>query len=257
MESPASDREAARLVRREVPRRHEGPGDRLDRLCAHFRRPDPRVRAAPLQGARHRRLRAQRLARQPAPLLRGESPLRRRCRAEGARRGRRDRAREGRGGDQEIRHRHGEARALDGVIGHNEIRRSELAAFEIRVPDIGDFKDVPVIEVLVKPGDSVKKDDSLLTLESDKATMEVPAPSSGTVKTILVKVGDKVSEGVAILTFEGGAEAAKAAPAKSEAPATTKAAPPQPKAAPAPQAAPPAAAAAQPAAPVAASPAMA
>jgi len=134
-----------------------------------------------------------------------------------------------------------------------------LAAFEIRVPDIGDFKDVPVIEVLVKPGDSVKKDDSLLTLESDKATMEVPAPSSGTVKTILVKVGDKVSEGVAILTFEGGAEAAKAAPAKSEAPAT-KAAPPQPKAAPAPQAAPPAAAAAQPAAiaaPVATSPALA
>src|SRR5450631_3486873 len=255
MESPASDREAARLVRREVPRRHEGPGDRLDRLCAHFRRPDPRVRAAPLQGARHRRLRAQRLARQPAPLLRGESPLRRRCRAEGARRGRRDRAREGRGGDQEIRNRHREARALDGVIGHNEIRRSELAAFEIRVPDIGDFKDVPVIEVLVKPGDSVKKDDSLLTLESDKATMEVPAPSSGTVKTILVKVG----EGVAILTFEGGAEAAKAAPAKSEAPAT-KAAPPQPKAAPAPQAAPPAAAAAQLAAiaaPVATSPALA
>jgi pyruvate dehydrogenase E2 component (dihydrolipoamide acetyltransferase) len=128
-----------------------------------------------------------------------------------------------------------------------------LAAFEVRVPDIGDFKDVPVIEVLVKPGDSVKKDDSLLTLESDKATMEVPAPSSGTVKTILVKVGDKVSEGVAILTFEGGAEAAKAAPAKAEAPAA-KAAPPQPKAAPQ------AAAAAQPAAsaaPVAASPALA
>ncbi|HEX7403924.1 MAG TPA: biotin/lipoyl-containing protein, partial [Usitatibacter sp.] len=128
-----------------------------------------------------------------------------------------------------------------------------MAAFEVRVPDIGDFKDVPVIEVLVKPGDSVKKDDSLLTLESDKATMEVPAPSSGTVKTILVKVGDKVSEGVAILTFEGGAEAAKAAPAKAEAPAA-KAAPPQPKAAPQ------AAAAAQPAAsaaPVAASPALA
>ncbi len=128
-----------------------------------------------------------------------------------------------------------------------------MAAFEVRVPDIGDFKDVPVIEVLVKPGDSVKKDDSLLTLESDKATMEVPAPSSGTVKTILVKVGDKVSEGVAILTFEGDAAA------KAEAPAT-KAAPPQPKAPPAPQAAAPAAAAAQPAAsaaPIAPAPALA
>ncbi|HEX3058124.1 MAG TPA: biotin/lipoyl-containing protein, partial [Usitatibacter sp.] len=79
-----------------------------------------------------------------------------------------------------------------------------MAAIEVKVPDIGDFKDVPVIEVLVKPGDSVKKDDSLITLESDKATMEVPAPSSGTVKEIRVKVGDKVSQGVAILTMEGG-----------------------------------------------------
>ena len=127
-----------------------------------------------------------------------------------------------------------------------------MAAFEVRVPDIGDFKDIPVIEVLVKPGDSVKKDDSLLTLESDKATMEVPAPSSGTVKTILVKVGDKVSEGVAILTFEADAEAAKAAPAKAEAPAT-KTAPSQPQAAPAAAAAQPAASAA----PVAAAPALA
>jgi pyruvate dehydrogenase E2 component (dihydrolipoamide acetyltransferase) len=103
-----------------------------------------------------------------------------------------------------------------------------LAAIEVKVPDIGDFKDVPVIDVLVKPGDSVKKDDSLLTLESDKATMEIPAPFAGTVKDILVKAGDKVNEGVAILTMEGDAEAAKPAaapaPAKSEAPAP-KAAP--------------------------------
>ena len=85
-----------------------------------------------------------------------------------------------------------------------------MAAIEVKVPDIGDFKDVPVIEVLVKPGDAVKKDDSLITLESDKATMEVPAPSSGTVKEIRVKVGDKVSEGVAILTMEAAAAAAAA-----------------------------------------------
>ena len=69
------------------------------------------------------------------------------------------------------------------------------AVTEVKVPDIGDFKDVPVIEVLVKPGDKVKAEDSLVTLESDKATMDVPAPSAGTVKEIKVKVGDKVSEG--------------------------------------------------------------
>ena len=101
-----------------------------------------------------------------------------------------------------------------------------MAAIEVKVPDIGDFKEVPVIEVLVKPGDSVKKDDSLITLESDKATMEVPAPSSGTVKEIRVKVGDKVSEGVAILTMDGG----EAKPAPAPTPAATKAESPAPKA---------------------------
>ncbi|HTS53736.1 MAG TPA: dihydrolipoyllysine-residue acetyltransferase [Burkholderiales bacterium] len=73
---------------------------------------------------------------------------------------------------------------------------------EVVVPDIGEFKDVPVIEVLVKPGDSVNAEDSLVTLESDKATMEVPAPFGGVVKEMKVKVGDKVSEGVLILTLE-------------------------------------------------------
>ncbi len=110
-----------------------------------------------------------------------------------------------------------------------------MAAIEVKVPDIGDFKDVPVIEVLVKPGDSVKKDDSLVTLESDKATMEVPAPSSGTVKSILVKVGDKVSEGVAIVTMEADAPAgAKPAPAAAApAAAAPAAAPAKPAPAPA------------------------
>ena len=69
------------------------------------------------------------------------------------------------------------------------------APTEVKVPDIGDFKDVPVIEVLVKPGDSVKPEDPLVTLESDKATMDVPAPFAGTVSEVIVKVGDKVSEG--------------------------------------------------------------
>lgn len=86
-------------------------------------------------------------------------------------------------------------------------------AIEVKVPDIGDFKDIPVIEVLVKPGDTVKSEDPLVTLESDKATMEVPSPAAGTVKEIKLKVGDKVSAGVLVLTLESGA-AAPAEPAK-------------------------------------------
>ena len=73
---------------------------------------------------------------------------------------------------------------------------------EVLVPDIGDFKDIPVIEVLVKPGDHVKEEDSLITLESDKATMEVPAPFDGVIKDLRVSVGDGVSEGTIILSLE-------------------------------------------------------
>ena len=98
-----------------------------------------------------------------------------------------------------------------------------MAAIEVKVPDIGDFTDIPVIEVLVKPGDTVKAEDSLVTLESDKATMDVPAPAAGVVKDLRVKVGDKVSQGTLILTLEA---AAAAAPAK---PATPPAAPAAPK----------------------------
>ncbi len=87
---------------------------------------------------------------------------------------------------------------------------------DIRVPDIGDFKDVPVIDVLVKPGDRIEKEASLITLESDKATMDVPSPRAGVVKEVKVKVGDKVSEGSLILTLEAEAAEAKA-PAKAEA----------------------------------------
>ena len=77
---------------------------------------------------------------------------------------------------------------------------------KVRIPDIGDFKDVPVVEVLVNVGDKLKAEDSLITLESDKATIEVPSPHSGTVKEITVKVGDKVSEGSEILVMEVSAE---------------------------------------------------
>ncbi|HTP99457.1 MAG TPA: dihydrolipoyllysine-residue acetyltransferase [Casimicrobiaceae bacterium] len=102
---------------------------------------------------------------------------------------------------------------------------------EVRVPDIGDFKDVPVIEVMVKPGDAVKPEDPLVTLESDKATMDVPAPLGGVVRAIAVKVGDKVSEGTLVLTLVTDSAQAAAAPAAAA-----------PLAAPAPAAAPAAAA---------------
>jgi pyruvate dehydrogenase E2 component (dihydrolipoamide acetyltransferase) len=73
---------------------------------------------------------------------------------------------------------------------------------EIHVPDIGDFKDLPVIDVLVKPGDTVAFDDPLLTLESDKASMDVPSSAAGTVASVIVKVGDRVSKGSAIITLQ-------------------------------------------------------
>lgn len=118
---------------------------------------------------------------------------------------------------------------------------------EIQVPDIGDFKDLPVIEVLVKVGDTVAFDDALLTLESDKASMDVPSPVAGTVVAVNLKVGDRVSKGSPMLTLQMAADAAPAAPsapapaapavAAAPAPAPVAAAPvapPAPVAAPAP-----------------------
>jgi len=89
-------------------------------------------------------------------------------------------------------------------------------AMEVKVPDIGDFKDVPIIEVLVKPGDAVKAEDPLLTLESDKATMDVPSPAAGVVRDVRVKVGDKVSEGVVVMTLDASAEAPSPPPLSRE-----------------------------------------
>jgi len=84
----------------------------------------------------------------------------------------------------------------------------QMSLVEIKVPDIGDYKNIPVIEILVAPGDSVTAEDPLMTLESDKATMEVPAPMSGVVRELKVKIGDKVSEGVLVMTLETVAVAA-------------------------------------------------
>ncbi|MEQ1686289.1 MAG: dihydrolipoyl dehydrogenase [Burkholderiaceae bacterium] len=112
-----------------------------------------------------------------------------------------------------------------------------MALIDIKVPDIGDFKDVAVIELLVKPGDTVKAEQSLLTVESDKASMEIPSSHAGVVKSVAVKVGDVVNQGSVILSLdaEGAAAAAPAAApsAPAAAPAPAKAAAP---AAPAPAA---------------------
>ena len=99
---------------------------------------------------------------------------------------------------------------------------------EVKIPDIGDFSDVPIVEIMVKPGDAVKPEDVLLTLESDKATLDVPSPAAGTVASVSVAVGDKVSEGSVILLLD----AATAAPAPTP-PKTTISAPPAPASAPA------------------------
>ena len=92
-----------------------------------------------------------------------------------------------------------------------------MANIEVKVPDIGDFKDIPIIEILVKPGDVVKAEQPLLSLESDKATMDVPSPASGVVGEIRVKVGDKVSMGIVVLTLAEESAPAAAAPAPAAA----------------------------------------
>jgi pyruvate dehydrogenase E2 component (dihydrolipoamide acetyltransferase) len=107
-----------------------------------------------------------------------------------------------------------------------------VAFTEVKVPDIGDFKDIPIIEIHVHEGDVVNAEDPLVTLESDKATMDVPAPSGGTVEAVLVKVGDRVSEGSAVLRLRGSEEGSLSQPTsllpQQEAPAA-----PQPTPAPA------------------------
>src|SRR5437870_8079011 len=102
--------------------------------------------------------------------------------------------------------------------------RSGAGVQTVGVPDIGDFKEVEVIEVLVKPGDKVAKEQSLITLESDKATMEIPSPAAGVVKELKVKTGDKVSQGSLILMLESAeAQPAVEKPAAAPAPAQSAA----------------------------------
>ena len=117
-------------------------------------------------------------------------------------------------------------------------------AQEIRLPDIGDFKDVPIIEILVAPGQSVRKEATILTLESDKATLDVPAPEDGVIGEVHVKVGDKVSQGSLLATY---ASAGAGQPAAAASPAAAprrrqpgaRSQPPAPTPAPAPAGGPP------------------
>ena len=166
-----------------------------------------------------------------ARLLRGGPSLRRGGRAEGAGRSGRSLPRKTWRSDQEVRHRSRQTRtrqrfndAADDAHGRN--------AIEVKVPDIGDFKNVPVIEVLVKPGDTVKAEDPLVTLETDKATMDVPSPVAGVVKEVRVKVGDKVSEGVADADAGSAAALPQQPAARRSRQLAAAAAAPQPAAAP-------------------------
>ena len=181
-----------------------GPGDRRDRLHPHLRRADPAVR----RGAGTSTLGTDGY---------GRSDFRRKLReffevdrhfvtrrgAASARRRRRDR-------NASVVEKAIEKYAIDPEQAQPDDRvegASMSETIEVRVPDIGDFKDVPVIEVLVKPGDRVKKNDSLVTLESEKASMEVPAEAEGVVQDVKVKVGDKVSKGATILMLKLGESA--------------------------------------------------
>lgn len=102
-----------------------------------------------------------------------------------------------------------------------------MSLIELKVPDIGNYQNVDIIAVEIKPGDTVAVDDTLITLETDKATMDVPAETAGVIKEVKVKVGDKISEGGVIAVIEASDAKAAAAPA----------APTEPQSAPAPQAA--------------------
>jgi pyruvate dehydrogenase E2 component (dihydrolipoamide acetyltransferase) len=107
-----------------------------------------------------------------------------------------------------------------------DVSRPQAGPVEVRVPDIGDFKDVAVIEVLVKPGDTVKPEQSLMTVESDKASMEIPSSAGGTVKELKVKLGDKVNAGDLIAVLEGAPTSAPSVQAGAPATPAASAAPP-------------------------------
>src|SRR5882724_10615890 len=204
-----------------------GSGGRGHRLHACGAGPDPPVGRRSLRDARHRRIRTLGFARGAAPALRGRPQLHRRGGAQGTCR------RYARGpGDRQPRHqgarrRSRQARALEGL----KVRARMNAAgglVEVRVPDLGNFKDVAVIDVLVKPGESVAVDTPLVTLESDKAAMDVPSTASGVVEKIHTTKDGKVNTGDLLATVKADGAQMHSAPAAPVQPAS----PPQPAASP-------------------------
>jgi len=117
----------------------------------------------------------------------------------------------------------GEAGGRAGTKPEGERRPSVSRLVSVEVPDIGDFQDVPIIEILVSPGDEIAVDDPLITLESDKATMDVPAPFAGVVRELQVKVGDRVSQGTVLLAIESSADGGPPTPSKASAVASDRA----------------------------------
>src|SRR5205809_4459380 len=103
-----------------------------------------------------------------------------------------------------------------------------MSMVEVKVPDIGDFKEVEIIELLVKPGDTVKVDQSLVTVESDKASMEIPSSHAGVVKEMKVKIGDTVNQGTVILSLDADSSSVRAEPVEAPAPKAQGGPPPQP-----------------------------
>src|ERR1700730_8798040 len=225
------------------PRGSGGCGHRLHARSAEL---DPPVGRRPLRTARHRRIWTLGFARGAAPALRGRPQLHRRGGAQGPCR------RYTRGpGDRQPRHRGArrrsrQARALEGLKARARMNAA-AGLVEVRVPDLGNFKDVAVIDVLVKPGDSIAVDTPLVTLESDKAAMDVPSPASGVVEKVHTTKGGKVNTGdlLATLKADGAQTDSTPAPAQAAAPVPAAAAAPQaPRpAAPGPTAPPPQAAA--------------
>ena len=217
----------------------QGPGHRCDRLHAGIRGTDSTLCAEALCLPGHGWFRPQRLSQGVAKILRGRSALCRGGRAQGAGRRRRAEGAEGGRRDRQVRHRCRARAALESLRSEQSAARRDAGQEsvvgdarvmgeirQVTVPDIGDFKDVPIIEIAVKVGDRVKAEEPLITLESDKASMEVPSPSAGVVKSLAVKIGDKVSQGAPILTLEvddAGAADQPVKPAVTPPPAPTSA----------------------------------
>src|SRR5215831_691090 len=246
LEPAASIRAGARAVCASAAAEARGPGGRCHRLRAQRARPDSPVGPGPLPHTRHRRLRPLGFPGGAPPAFRGGPQLHRRGGARGARGRWPGGSADGGPRHHGARRRSGEARALEGL--KNRAMNAAASVVEVRVPDMGNFKDVAVIDVLVKPGDNIAIDTPLVTLESDKATMDVPSTAVGVVEKIHTSKGGKVNTGDLIATVladgassaPGPAQTAAAAPA---APAPAPAAPAAPAAAPRAAALPPAPAA--------------